>query len=387
MFVYNYHDRLYGSAVQYGEARLVDADLKNLLEEAVGFDSTLEGFSQKLPEMQSCFVPPVPYTRDKLFQHQVIGEPLIATGFPVPVQPNVLNVTPGDKGQAIIQWLSKSRAPRKYRVYTGPTGVKRHLTLAEIASKWSKNTSAFGVTDLHIRETSMERLIDVEVLSQFNLFPSSTPIARFQEMFSFVIASYGYVTDSHSDAPDSSNYCFVGKKLWLAWDTEQGRRVGLQDIERTRVYGKAHFDLAAWLSLPSARWFVVEQGEALFLPAHYTHKVITLESYVGVGSFYVSLPNCLRLLEHWIIRSPLWSKGDKHDENASVLGDIAETVASSIVRLQEGSRATQNRWGYDFLEQSAKHFISTRSGADLQYLLEDTRFCKVADAIPVAWPR
>jgi len=365
----------------------VNAYLESLLEEAMNFDPTLEGFCQRLPEMMSCFVPPVRYTRGKLFQQQVIGEPIVVTGFPVPVQPPVLDLPLEDRGQAIIQRLSKSRDSRKYRVYTGVTGVKRYLTLAEIASKWSKNKSAFGVTDLHIRGTSMERLIDVEVLSRFNVLPNSTSIARYQEMFSFVISSHGYVTDSHSDAPDSSNYCFVGKKLWLAWDTDQGRRVGLQDVERTRVQGRARFNLAAWLSLPSARWFVVEQGETLFLPAHYTHKVITLESYVGVGSFYVSLPNCLRLLEHWIIRSPLWSKGDKHDENASVLGDIAETVARTIVRLQEDSRASQSRWGYNFLEQSAKHFISTRNGADLQYLLEDSRFCKVADAIPAPWPR
>jgi len=365
----------------------VNAYMVGLLEKAIGFDPTLQEFSQKLPEMQACFVPPVPYTRDKLFQQQVIGEPLIVTGFPVPVQPPVLDLPLEDRGQAIIQWLSKNRASRKYRVYTGPTGVKRYLTLAEIASKWSKNTSAFGVTDLHIRGTNMERLIDIEVLSRFNLLPGSSPIARYQEMFSFVISSYGYVTDSHSDAPDSSNYCFVGKKLWLAWDTDQGRQVGLQDIERTSVQGRARFNLADWLSLPSARWFVVEQGEALFLPAHYTHKVITLEPYVGVGSFFVSLPNCLRLLEHWIIRSPLWSRGDKYDENASVLGDIAETVANTILGLQQGSAARQSQWGYDFLEQSANHFISTRSGADLQYLLEDSRFGKVADVIPAPWPR
>ena len=363
------------------------AYLESLLDEAVAFDSSLAGYSQKLPELQSCFISPVTYTRDRLFRQQFLGEPLLVTDFPAPVLPPILDKPMDDRGQAIIQRLSRSRAARKYRIYTGPTGAKRYLTLAEIGAKLRRNTSAFGVTDLHIRGTSLECVIDTEVLSRFNILPWSTPIARFQEMLSFVISSYGYVTDSHSDAPDSSNYCFVGKKLWLAWDTEQGRRVGLQDVERTRVYSKAHFDLAAWLSLPSARWFVVGQGEALFLPAHYTHKVITLEPYVGVGSFYVSLPNCLRLLGHWIIRSPLWSRGDANDENANVLGDIAETVANTIVQLQNDSRANQRQWGYDFLEQSSKHLIKTLSGADLQYLLEDSRFYKVADTIPAPWPR
>ena len=114
--------------------------------------------------------------------------------------------------------------------------------------------------------------------------------------------------------------------------------------------------------------------------------MITLEPYVGVGSFFVSLPNCLRLLAHWIIRSPLWSKGDRDDENASILGDIAETVTKTIMRLQESSDTKQSRWGYDFLEQSAKHLITTHPGADLQFLLEDSRFRSVADVIPASWP-
>jgi hypothetical protein len=29
-------------------------------------------------------------------------------------------------------------------------------------------------------------------------------------------------TDSHSDDPDGSNHCFVGRKLWLVWDTFLG---------------------------------------------------------------------------------------------------------------------------------------------------------------------
>ena len=189
--------------------------------------------------MLRCFVPPVRYTRKELFRQMVVGEPTIVKGFPKPVRPSISHLPVEDRGEAIIQRLSRRRASRKYRVYAGPTGVTRHLTLAQIASKWLHNTTAFGVTDLHIRGTSMERIIDVEVLSRFNVLPSSTPIAQYQEMLSFVIASRGHTTDSHSDAPDSSNYCFVGKKLWLAWDTYQGQRVGLQDVERIKVQGRA----------------------------------------------------------------------------------------------------------------------------------------------------
>jgi hypothetical protein len=109
------------------------------------------------------------------------------------------------------------------------------LTLSDIASTWQAGRTRFGVTDLHIRGTVMEQVIAPEVLSRFNLLPHSSPGARRQEMFSFVISSRGHLTDSHSDAPDSSNFCFAGRKLWLAWDTYEGARYGLQDVERVPV--------------------------------------------------------------------------------------------------------------------------------------------------------
>jgi len=101
-----------------------------------------------------------------------------------------------------------------------------------------------------------------------------------------VISSQGNVTDSHSDDPDGSNHCFVGRKLWLAWDTFEGRAAGLQDCSRDLVRERARFDLATFAALPSACWWTVGAGETLFLPGRLTHRVITLEPYIGIGSFY-----------------------------------------------------------------------------------------------------
>ena len=95
-------------------------------------------------------------------------------------------------------------------------------------------------------------------------------------------------------------------------------------MERTPVTGRARFDMQSWLSLRSARWFLVNPGETLFLPANMTHKVITLESYIGVGGFFLALPNSLRLLSHWIVRAPLWSKYDLTGEHDNLVGEIAE---------------------------------------------------------------
>jgi hypothetical protein len=232
----------------------------------------------------------------------------------------------------------------------------------------------------------MEDVIAPEVLSGFNLLPHSSVGASKQEMFSFVISSRGHVTDSHSDAPDSSNFCFVGKKLWLAWDTYEGMRHGLQDVERVPVYRKARFDMEEWLSLRSARWFLVNPGETLFLPAHLTHKVVTLEAYIGLGGFFVALPNSLRLLSHWIARGPLWSKRDSTGDRDNLLGEIAQSVRDSVLYLRGASLKERQQWGYDYLERSAEYFIKTCPIARFRTLWADPRFRCVADTIHVPWP-
>ena len=63
-----------------------------------------------------------------------------------------LESAPGD--------LDSTEADDEYhRVFTGPTGVRRDLTLAQIAKKWSQNRTRFGVTDLHIRNCNLEEVI------------------------------------------------------------------------------------------------------------------------------------------------------------------------------------------------------------------------------------
>ena len=107
-------------------------------------------------------------------------------------------------------------------------------------------------------------------------------------MFSFVISSRGHLTDSRYDAPDSSNFCFAGRKLWLAWDTYGGGPdtdcrmwSGHPSTGAPASTCRAGFPCAA------RGGFLVNPGETLFLPANMTHKVITLESYIGVGGFFL----------------------------------------------------------------------------------------------------
>ncbi|MFI5017665.1 MAG: hypothetical protein ACHQHK_06945 [Dongiales bacterium] len=365
---------------------LAAEDLWAALETASGFDQTLRIERRLFGRMLLHYVAPVPYSAATLFHRMSLAEPSVVRGFPKPLRAPFDKLEPAQAGYALIDWLARRRSRGRHRVRTGKAGLCRMLTLSDIAGKWRAGRTPFGVTDLHIRGTVMEQVIAPEVLSGFNLLPRSSPDARRQEMFSFVISSRGHLTDSHSDAPDSSNFCFAGRKLWLAWDTYEGARYGLQDVERVPVRGRARFDMQSWLSLRSARWLLVNPGETLFLPASMTHKVVTLESYIGVGGFFLALPNCLRLLSHWIVRAPLWSKRDLTGEHDNLVGEIADSICDLLSELRRASARERRQWGYDHLANSAAAFIAACPAGQLRSLWSDPRFRSVAEAIPAAWP-
>lgn len=361
-------------------------NLWNTLQDAARFDSTVGLDRKHFSRMLRRHISPIPYSEENLFGSMLAGEPYILTGFPSPLRGSLEGIAEEAAGPAVMQWLGQNGNQDRHRLYVGPTGVRRDLTLEEITTKWQADRTRFGVTDLHIRNSNVENIIDIDPLSAFNLLTVSSEMASEQEMFSLVISSRGQVTDSHSDAPDSSNFCFTGQKLWLAWDTYEGMKCGLQDVDRIPLAGKARFDMETWLSLKSARWLLVNAGETLFLPAHLTHKVITLKRYVGIGGFFIALPNCLRVMAHWVSRVPLWSKRDLHGERDELLGDIAFSIRDNIFNLRRGSMRERRRWGYDYLTRSAEHFIRICPPARLRMLWSDPHFRCVADAIEAPWP-
>lgn len=377
-----------GRRVSLGRSDADDAPerLWSTWEEAVRYDPAVAIDRRVLPLLLRRHVAAISYTRAALFTGLLAGEPTLLNGFPVPLHAPLRDLPPGISGRAVVDWLAEQRDNHKHRIYIGSDYRRCRLTFSGVAMKWRAGRTKLGVTDLHIRGTVAEKIIATDVLSQFNLLPEGGPDIRDLEMFSLVFSSRGWVSDSHSDAPGSNNHCFAGRKLWLAWDTYEGAKRGLEDVERIAVQGRPRFDMESWLALSSARWCVVNPGQTLFMPAHLTHKVITLEHYIGVGGFFLALPNCLRMLSHWITRVPLWCKGDPTGRYDHLLDDIAALVRQSVRRIERASAAEQRRWGYDFLEASARDFIATCPRSRLRMLWQDPRFRSVADAIPAPWP-
>jgi hypothetical protein len=291
-------------------------------------------------------IAPRPYSAEALFAAVAAGRPTLLAGLPVPV----VGVRRQGLLPALVAAIGRGFGDEPLaRAQVGAQRARRRLTTAELMRRWSSGRHLVSVTDLHVRGTPLARAIDTRALSTFNLLPRGNAAMRRQEMMTLVISSAGNVTDSHSDDPDGSNHCFVGRKLWLAWDTFEGRAAGLQDCEREPVNGQARFSLAAFCRVPSARWWTVEPGQTLFLPGRFTHRVITLTPYIGIGSFYVTPTSCLDNLTRWAVHGPLWSgpDADPDGDNAGLVDAIARSMHQRVLRLSAAGVAERRAWGFE----------------------------------------
>jgi len=227
------------------------------------------------------------------------------------------------------------------------------MVMEELWRRWMSGNARVSVTDLHIRGTTVIRNIDCSSLSDFNILAEARGTVGEEEMLTMVVSSAGTFTDSHTDDPDGSNHCFVGRKLWLAWDTFLGLSRKLEDVERCEIE-KTHaaFSVSGFLSVPGSRWFVVEPGQTLFLPGHLTHKVITLDDYLGIGSFFVMLPSYLRTLARWAQHTPLWALNLPADRRMELVDQITRRVIDKVHMLAHASERQRSRWGIVHLRGS-----------------------------------
>lgn len=340
-----------------------------LWEQARRVDRTLKLSPRDLPALCRRRVRPVPFSRQALFTAMTNGEPVIFTDLPVPVRGE------DDVGvrKAVLKALASGFPPnRSIRIRSGPSEAQKYVTIDELLRRWRGGRARVNVTDLHIRGTGLMRSIACSQLSDFNLLAEGRGSVNEQEMLTMVVSSTGAYTDSHTDDPDGSNHCFVGKKLWLAWDTFAGLRHGLEDPERfdtTRKQGT--FSLSGFLAVPGSRWFTVDSGQTLFLPGHFTHKVVTLRDYLGVGSFFVMLPNYLRTLTRWTKHTPLWALQKPAAYRLDLVNRITERVIGKVNELKSDTPVERARWGLDYMQSAVRTWHKTASRQSRALLLDN----------------
>lgn len=69
-------------------------------------------------------------------------------------------------------------------------------------------------------------------------------------------------------------------------------------------------------------------GQTLFLPGNHTHKVITIERYLGISSFSVSLPNALSSLSRWELNKTVMVTPPLRNQIITLLTQQLERIAN-----------------------------------------------------------
>jgi hypothetical protein len=328
----------YNSAATQRE--LTTSQVRYIWEKATAVDPSLYIRPEQVARLEEKRVKRDHFSRSRLFNRIMAGEPSLFSGFPVRLRHS------SSEPKASVLDEIRSGFPRSKRARVR---VGKSISLSPIPSvvdRWQRATSVFGVTDLHYIGARFDARLDTDALNEFNLLPRGA--YGFQSQDSLVISSTGAFTDSHSDDHSGSNHCFVGSKVWLMWDTLEGLASGLEDAERCRVKGRAAFDVAAFLSLRSSRWLLIRTGQTIFVPGHLTHKVITLEAYLGLGSFYAALPSFIDSLARWTQLPPLWAKGSADRRCCTPF--LTQRAIRRIRTLRNAPEQERQRWGVPYFK-------------------------------------
>lgn len=310
------------------------------------------------------------FSRNALFHHMAQGRTYIAAGLQIEI---------GSKGakakreEVLIKTISSAfNQEQKARVQRGPSKTRSRMIVADLIERWQHRRGIISTTDLHFRGTSVEKQIDVEPLSDFNLLPKFEGSVNSLEKMTLVIGSAGNITDSHTDDCDGSNHCIAGSKLWLVWDRLEGQKSGLQDCTHDYVCDQAAFDMATFLSLKSSQWFKICAGDTLFLPGHLAHKVVTLERYLGFGSFYLTFCNLFGSLKRWLVDEP-------SDVTAHMIQIITEGVRYWMTSRDRSSVLLRRKAGADFFQLAKEYWMATETKRVKQRLMKESAFSELME--------
>jgi hypothetical protein len=332
------------------KSQLTALNIENVWNTAMRFDPSLKIKPRLLSRLAQKRVRPTTFARSKLFDKMSSNEPILFSNFAIRPYFDGGRLTK----DALLQEL-RNGFPKSARARVRTSESVNYTDISRVLDKWSRARSQFGVTDLHYIGTRFDRRIDTTGLNDFNLLPRGTD--GYESQDSLVISTAGGFTDSHSDDHSGSNHSFTGTKLWLLWDTFEGFAHGLEDVERCTVYDRAAFEMDAFLAIPSSCWIFIGPRQTMFIPANFTHKVITLEQYLGLGSFHAGLPGILNLMSHWATLPPSWASPFKPGTRGSV-EFLTQRAIRKMRLLKAASRGEQHRWGLPQMKVALRRMLA-----------------------------
>jgi len=247
-----------------------------------------------------------PFSKSSFEQAQVAGDIRLFKRTPTPIWSRHRTASAAD---LLAQLLERCESERPIRVLLTRKDAfdERAWRPQTILKRWKANSHPFGVIDLPTGRSDVARIFDWQKFARPNLLSARSPRLRRFELCGPIVSTSGHITSAHVDDPDIWNTCAVGAKVWFMWDLgESIATVG--DPRKTDV----RFQLSWFAKLKSSRWAVVGAGAALYVPNNFVHRVVTIESYVGASSFFVSALSAPRQIRHWKRFGATWAlSGDE----------------------------------------------------------------------------
>ena len=341
-----------------------------IFEEAIRFDDSLVVEATGLTKLSQKRLTSMAFSFEHLFENLAESLPCL-----------YFDYGPGITKSELLPILRETLDTFRYKISRELGKEPVELTIGELMREWDKDEQLLRITNLHLRTIDLVDSAKLDLICPFNLLTHGNRDLKKLEMMTLMVSTTGGITESHSDDTDVNNHCIAGRKLWLCWDTSEGMKAGLEDCEKVDVYGKPKFDMETFLTLESSTWALVSEGETLFLPGKYTHKVFTLEKYIGIGGFFVSFPTMLHTFERWLSR-----KNEFHYQEPlyrRIHGDlVAESIEASLLDaskkiygqlLLEGKGA-QRMWGTQHAGRSIEEWAFVSSDIERGDLEQNHRF-------------
>jgi len=339
---------------------------------AAAIDSSLLNWETCAAQLEKLELRPRRYSRSSLFNAMAGREPVVFSNYPL--RSTLRTFFHDDDPSLRLKSLFGPRSTTLTKC--GPRRSRKIRRVHEVVDIWRRNRAIVSANDIFYRHLKLDAAFNCEAIGDFSVLRYAPARVRDVEVATLLMGTSGCMTDSHSDDPDGCNHCIAGSKFWLVWDRLEGAARGLQDCEYDLVYEgeSCQFDIRAFSSLRSARWFTISQGQTLFLPGNLTHKVLTIERYIGISNFYVALPNALHSLTRWRIHGAKMVTDD-------LWRDIARLIIKQLQKTASGSLRYKYTWGFHHLGKSLDHWNRSWTAEQKGRLLSDSLFKTLYDTM------
>lgn len=346
------------SAGYWAQAQLIDPTL-----------SHWQACARKLERLE---VRPRRYSRAALFDALARQEVVLFSDYPL--RSTLRRFFHDDNPSARLKSLFGPRTTTVTK--SGKNWKVRTRRVHEMVDIWQRDRGMVFANDIFYRHLKLDSAFDCEAIGDFSVLRHAPARLRELEVATLLMGTTGCLTDSHSDDPDGCNHCIAGRKFWLVWDRLEGAAKGLQDSEYEHLEHDAacRFDVRAFSSLRSARWFTVAPGQTLFLPGNHTHKVVTIERYIGISNFYVGLPNALASLTRWKINGMKMVTDEQWR-------DIARLLARQLRHTATAPPEYKRAWGFYHIGESLDHWNRSWTAQQKRRLMSDSQFRSLRDAM------